>query len=498
MVVKAADILGQLDLAEATWIACPTNISALDILPEADPDTLVADFDDKRDFMPPILTREEETATIHRELKRIVEEAECAPALREELAAILERQRAAFGMQLHRVERAGEPVHIRHTGVPAHQPRRPIKNPRVRDAQLQWEEAMLERGVIGEYKGDASLAWPVNLVPVIRGGKIRFTADMRTHNIVTATDPFPVPGPMEALDRMRKQFWFSTTDETDAFFQRWVDDESRTPFYSATGGIREFLVMTQGGKNSPAALHRAKTAQYADFDPDQLAFLFDDVLLASGGKLGSVEAQRQHLELINRFLANCVKHGTILKATKVKLFHRKVKHQGFIIGHGHYEKDPEAIRPLVEMRMPTKASELKSQLAMLGRYRDFVPAYSQLAAPLEAITEARWQADTFTAAHQERLLEMRRHIAQATLLTEPDWNRPFVWRIDAAPTFGWAGVMGQVDDNGRFWPIRFAAKKATEADRKRWPTEMEALAQYSFLVENLWLLSTNQRQGKIS
>jgi hypothetical protein len=70
-------------------------------------------------------------------------------------------------------------------------------------------------------------------------------------------------------------------------------------------------------------------------------------------------------------------------------------------------------------------TELKSQLSMLGRYREFVPEYAQLTAPLEAIMDGRWGPDTFTIQLQERLIEIRRCIAQETMLTMPDWNRPF-------------------------------------------------------------------------
>ena len=175
-------------------------------------------------------------------------------------------------------------------------------------------------------------------------------------------------------------------------------------------------------------------------------------------------------------MKNAVEYGTILKPTKTKIARKEARHQGFVIGHGYYYKDPEAVRPLVDMRLPTTAAELKSQLSMLGRYRDFVPEYAQRAAPLEAITHERWKEDTFGPKLQEQLIALRRQIAQETMLTMPDWNRPFHCRIDAQPTFGWAGVVGQVDDKDKFWPIRFISKKASEADKKRWPTEMEAFA----------------------
>ncbi len=114
--------------------------------------------------------------------------------------------------------------------------------------------------------------------------------------------------------------------------------------------------MIQGGKNSLAALHRFKTKQFAEFSPDEVAFMFDDSLL---GIVGSSEDT--HLDLVERFLMNCIAHGTILKPTKTKIGRAEVSHQGFIIGHGYYYKDTEAVRPLVDMRLPTTASEMKSK-----------------------------------------------------------------------------------------------------------------------------------------
>jgi hypothetical protein len=462
-------------------VVCPTVVAAHDIMAGVgNRDDLVAKADDNRDFLPPVMTFEEEDKKVDKEMARIVEEAELSEAGKMRLSQVLKKYRPAFGMQLRKVNLDQEPVHTYTTGeLPEHQARRIIRDPRVRNAQIEWEDAMEKRGVIGELTcADPEKARPINIHHVIRDGKIRFTADARTRNAVTISDSFPVPSPMEALERFRRNRMFSTFDEADSFFQYPYDKESRVPFYSARGGVKEFRVMIQGGMNSPGALHRAKDKQYKEFAPEELAFMFDDSLLGTASDLEDV-----HLDLIERFLANCVAHGTILKATKAKLCRSEVMHQGFIIGHGYYYKDPEAVRPLVDMRLPTTASELKSQMSMLGRYRNFIPEYAQLAALLEAIMHERWQAGTFTASHAERLIEMRRMIAQETMLTMPDWNRPFHWRIDAQPTYGWAGVVGQEDEDGKFWPIRFMSKKASEADTKRWPTEMETMAWFYCLCD---------------
>ncbi len=468
------------DVVTTGLVVCPTMVQASSILQQAATEAdLIVQADDNRDFLPPIMTYKEEEERVEKEIARIVAEAELSDAGKAKLTEMLKERRAAFGMQLRKVNMNQEKVHTHTTGeLPAHQPRRVIRDPRVRNAQIEWEKAMMERGVIGPLTcKQPELARPINIHHVIRDKKIRFTTDARTLNEVTVPDSFPVPQPMEALERFRRNKIFSTTDEADSFFQYPYDDESRVPFYSAQGGILEFRVVIQGGRNSPSALHRAKTRQYAAFSPDEFAFMFDDSLLGTSG------SEDDHLQLIDQFLANCIKNGTILKPSKSKLCRSEVVHQGFVLGHGHVRKDPEAIRPIVEMRMPTTASELKSQMSMLGRYRHFVPEYAQLATPLEAIMNDRWKDDTFGSAHEELLLKIRRGIAQETMLTMPDWNRPFHWRIDAQPTYGLAGVVGQEDDTGKFWPIRFMSKKASEADTKRWPTEMEAMAWYYCLAD---------------
>ncbi len=349
-------------------VVCPATVKAADILPAASELDLVAEADDNKDFLPPVMTYEEDDCQTEAELARLVDGAELSTRGKEKLAATLLKHRAAFGMQLRKVDQSREKVHTHTTGeLPAHQPRRPIRDPRVMRAQMQWEDAMMERGVIGPLTSDAELARPINIHHVIRKGKIRFTADARTLNEITIPDSHPVPSPMEALEHFRRNQLFSTFDEADSYFQYPYDEESRVPFYSAHGGVREFRVVIQGGKNSPAALHRFKAKQYSAFAADELAFMFDDTLLGT-----STESEEAHLALLDRFLATCVANGTILKPSKAHVARREVVHQGFVLSHGHYRKDPEAIRPLVDMRMPTTASELKSQMSMLGRYRHFV------------------------------------------------------------------------------------------------------------------------------
>jgi hypothetical protein len=159
------------DAVMTGMVVCPTMVAASEILADVGKaDELLAEAaDDNRDFLPPVMSFEEEDEIVETQLERIVADAELSAEGKKELRRILKENRAAFGMQLRKVNFEQEPVHVPLNGVPEHQPRRVIRDVRVRDAQIMWEEAMKERGVVGEYKGNnpESLR-PINIHHVIK------------------------------------------------------------------------------------------------------------------------------------------------------------------------------------------------------------------------------------------------------------------------------------------------------------------------------------------
>ena len=75
-------------------------------------ETLVDIGNDSRDFLPPVMSLEEEEKEVDAALKTIVKEPELSPQGKQRLADMLVKYRAAFGMQLHEVSSKHEPVKI--------------------------------------------------------------------------------------------------------------------------------------------------------------------------------------------------------------------------------------------------------------------------------------------------------------------------------------------------------------------------------------------------
>ncbi len=107
---------------------------------------------------------------------------------------MLVKHRAAFGMQLRKVNYKHEPVKSFMSGLPEHQPRRPIRHPRFRDARIMWEDAGKERGMIRPL----SCTDPDSIHSECANTECRDNSRF-----------ISVPRP-EALERFRGNQWFST------------------------------------------------------------------------------------------------------------------------------------------------------------------------------------------------------------------------------------------------------------------------------------------------
>ena len=125
--------------------------------------------------------------------------------------------------------------------------------------------------------------------------------------------------------------------------------------------------MPQGWTNAPSELHQFKDDMLRPFPRKELSFSYDDTIMYSGDLSQERFAQElEHLHLLRRFFEACRKHGNFLAVRKLVLFRDKVKHQGFLVGHGVWEKDPDAVAPILALPMPKTKYEMRQAIGMLS------------------------------------------------------------------------------------------------------------------------------------
>ena len=173
---------------------------------------------------------------------------------------------------------------------------------------------------------------------------------------------------------------FSKIDLRSGYHQLRIKDEDipKTAFRTRYGHY-EFLVMSFGLTNAPAAFMDVMNRVFKDF-LDQFVIVFiDDILVYS-----SSEAEHEfHLRLV---LQRLREHQLYAKFKKCEFWLPEVTFLGHIVGADGIKVDPSKIEAVRDWPRPRNASEVRSFLGLAGYYRRFVEGFSKIAAPMTELT----------------------------------------------------------------------------------------------------------------
>ena len=130
-----------------------------------------------------------------------------------------------------------------------------------------------------------------------------------------------------------------------------------------------------------------------------------------------------------------------LKEVKCNFLKKHIQYLGHIISGEGISPVPEKLESIQKMLPPRNPKEVKQFLGLIGYYRKFVPRFSDLARPLNALT----QKDTvfvWTQICQESFDLLKACLMTEPILTYPDPNLPYVLFTDASK-YAWACVLTQ-------------------------------------------------------
>ncbi|XDV37137.1 hypothetical protein PO909_006790 [Leuciscus waleckii] len=137
---------------------------------------------------------------------------------------------------------------------------------------------------------------------------------------------------------------------------------------------------------------------------------------------------------------------------------------GYIVSSEGIRMDPEKVKAVVEWPSPDSRKALQRFLGFANFYRRFIHNFSQLAAPLTALTSPR-TAFRWSDTAEAVFAKLKGRFVSAPILIAPDPSRQFVVEVDASEV-GVGAVLSQrslMDD--KMHPCAFLSRRLSPAER---------------------------------
>jgi hypothetical protein len=344
-----------------------------------------------------------------------------------------------------------------------------------RDHLLEVRKQVVDLMDKGWIRASSSPAGAPVLLAKKPDGGWRFCVDYRALNKITQQDRYPLPLIKETLRSLAGARWFTKLDVRAAFHRiRIAEGHEHLTAFRTRFGLFEWLVTPFGLAGAPATFQRYINNALGPTLGDFATAYLDDVLVYTGG------SRKEHLRRVREVLRRLGEAGLNLDLKKCAFAVKEVKYLGYVIEAGaQVRPDPAKLAAIREWEAPRKVRGVRSFLGFANFYREFIPNFSEKAAPLNRLTRKnvpfRWgeeEQDAFEALKD-------------AFISEPvlaQWNpeRETVVEADCSGS-ALGGCLSQRGEDGVLYPVAYHSAKLTSAERNYTIHDKELLAIISCL-----------------
>ena len=319
-----------------------------------------------------------------------------------------------------------------------------------------------------------------------KDGSLRPCIDYRHLNDITVKNRYPLPLISSTFEPLAGAKVFTKLDLRNAYHLVRIreGDEWKTAFNTHLGHF-EYLVMPFGLTNAPAVFQNLVNDLLRDMINKFVVVFLDDILVFS-------PSEDEHVNHVRAVLQRLLENRLFVKAEKCEFHATSVEFLGHVIKSGAVEADPKKVTAVTEWDVPTDRTQLRRFLGFANFYRKFIKNFSEVAAPLNALTSPAvpFQWSTAADAAFQRLKTL---FSTAPVLSMPDPSRQFILEVDASET-GIGAVLSQRDStDGQLHPCAFYSRRLTPAERNYDVGNRELLAVHDALKEwRHWLEGSAQ------
>jgi len=260
------------------------------------------------------------------------------------------------------------------------------------------------------------------------------------------------------------------------------EDSIEKTAFPTPEGLYEWTVMPFGLTNAPATFERFMERAMRGILGKFVHVYLDDILIVS-------ETWKDHIEHLETVFERLRNAGLKLKPDKCQPVANNIRFLGHILTTDGLQKDEEKVQAMRSFPRPTNQKQLRSYLGLVGYYRKFIRGFALIAKPLYRLLreDTAWDwTDECTSAFNR----LTHEVCENVTLEFPDFEaakndprRALTIQTDASRT-GIAGILGQLDGNGKPRPIYFVSRTCNDAESKYSVTELEALT-LKFVVDKV-------------
>ena len=304
----------------------------------------------------------------------------------------------------------------------------------------------------------------------------------QTVNRYTQLDAYPLPN-LDSVVRQAAQYKvFSSIDLKSAYHQVPLKEEDK-PFtaFEADEGLYQFTRLPFGVTNGVGCFQRCVN-EFISQNSLKDTFAYLDNVYVCG------RDDQEHAENLKKFLAAAKCHNWTFNDSKCEFGIRKLNILGSVVENGEIHPDPDRLKPLINMPVPSDAKELKRVVGLFSYYSKWIPKFSDKIAPLIHVK-------SFPLGNSAKIaFEELKSVVASAVVQAVDHSLPFELECDASD-FALSGVLNQ---NGR--PVAFFSRTLHGPELK-WPSvEKEACAIVEsvqhwrhYLTGHRFTLRTDQR-----
>ncbi|GFU55689.1 retrovirus-related Pol polyprotein from transposon 297 [Trichonephila clavipes] len=286
--------------------------------------------------------------------------------------------------------------------------------------------------------GESDYASPMLLVET-PGKDPRPCIDYRKLNEVIRTQFYPLPNTEHRIETVAAAKYITLLDLTKGYWQITLTTKAqRLAAFTTSFGTYRPLRMPFGLRNAPYYFSRLMAELLQGCEKFALPYL-DDVAIFS-------ENWDDHISHIDKRLG---------KRSPAQL----------------------KVQTILDFPVPRTKTQVRAFLGIAGYYRQYIPMFSSLAAPLTELLKGKSKKGciNWTSECQESFVQLKEKLLTNPVLYAPDFKRQFILQTDASDT-GIGIVLAQRNDTGEEHPILYLSKKFSDAEKVYCTIEKECAA----------------------